>query len=727
MGISKRFVAKNGLDNNNQTVTNVADPVNAQDVATKNFASNASNLASGTIPDARLSNTGVTAGTYAKVTVDAKGRVTGSSTLTTSDLPPTISVGDGTAAAPSIAFADDLDTGIYTPSDNTLAISSAGTRKVSINQSGIDISGNLSISGVNQRITGDFSNTTVTNRVVFQSSSLNSATSLTAAPSGTSYYSNYTATNSSDVANASVAQLAITDLDASFRSTKRGTGAFLPLTFWTSDTERMRIDSSGNVGIGTNAPTVPFEVRKSTTGTSIIQRTGITGQTKNPYLESKFNETDGVVTLNASGSSTPAFSFEVAQSERMRIDSDGSLLHATTTKPSFVSSGLLNGSGNICTFNSTSGVGSVIAFGGTSTTSAPYVRFRQDALESRIDSGATSGATFTPLTFWTNGTEKMRIDTNGNVGIGESNPAGWNSTLAVRRPSGIAQATVLNNGTTVNDFSALTVIAGSIASSLQQYGDGYVSLNLNGVSGKDKRILFTSSNAARWIIAVNNASETGSNVGSNLGFHRYADNGSYLGGSMFYRNTGDFIHDGSFYPATDANRVLGTSSNRWSVVYASTGAINTSDAREKNEVRPLTEAEITAAKQLAKEVGSYKFLASVAEKGDAAREHIGLTVQKAIEIMENNGLEPFNYGFICYDEWDQQTQTVPAVQGKDAVLDDEGNIVEEAVEEIPSYEKVTVEAGNRYSFRTDELNLFIARGLAAQLEAIEARLAALEA
>lgn len=54
MGIQKRFIAKNGLDNNQQTITSVADPVNAQDAATKNFSSNASNLTSGTVNTARL-------------------------------------------------------------------------------------------------------------------------------------------------------------------------------------------------------------------------------------------------------------------------------------------------------------------------------------------------------------------------------------------------------------------------------------------------------------------------------------------------------------------------------------------------------------------------------------------------------------------------------------------------------------------------------------------------
>ena len=102
MADQKRFVAKNGLDNNNQTIQQVADPVNPQDASTKAFSSNASNLASGTMPVGRmpaltggdvtstagsgslaLTNTGVAAGTYKSLTVDAKGRVTGGTNPTT--------------------------------------------------------------------------------------------------------------------------------------------------------------------------------------------------------------------------------------------------------------------------------------------------------------------------------------------------------------------------------------------------------------------------------------------------------------------------------------------------------------------------------------------------------------------------------------------------------------------------------------------------------------------
>ena len=105
-------------------------------------------------------------------------------------------------------------------------------------------------------------------------------------------------------------------------------------------------------------------------------------------------------------------------------------------------------------------------------------------------------------------------------------------------------------------------------------------------------------------------------------------------------------------PGTDNTISLGAASLGWKELFCDNGTINTSDARRKTEVATLSVAEISAAKQLAKEIGSFKFLAAVAEKGDAARNHIGMTVQRAMAIMEGNGLDPFAYSFICRDAWD---------------------------------------------------------------------------
>jgi len=68
--------------------------------------------------------------------------------------------------------------------------------------------------------------------------------------------------------------------------------------------------------------------------------------------------------------------------------------------------------------------------------------------------------------------------------------------------------------------------------------------------------------------------------------------------------------------------------------------------------------------------------------------------------MQAHGLDPFRYGFICYDQWDEQAEVIDQ---------DSGDVIQ-------PYRP----AGDRYSFRHDELLLFIARGIDARLAALEA-------
>ncbi|HDU6153084.1 TPA: tail fiber domain-containing protein [Klebsiella variicola] len=165
--------------------------------------------------------------------------------------------------------------------------------------------------------------------------------------------------------------------------------------------------------------------------------------------------------------------------------------------------------------------------------------------------------------------------------------------------------------------------------------------------------------------------------------------------------------NGNLLPRVDNSFSLGLSAYRVSVVYAGSGTINTSDARLKTEVREFTGDEIAASQALANEIGFYKWKESVGEKGEDAREHCGMTVQRAIEIMESYNLKPFEYGFICYDEWEEST------------------VVNEYDENDQPIETI-IPAGNRYSFRIDQLNLFISRGLKARMDSLEERLNALE-
>ncbi|HDZ1153683.1 TPA: tail fiber domain-containing protein, partial [Klebsiella pneumoniae] len=161
----------------------------------------------------------------------------------------------------------------------------------------------------------------------------------------------------------------------------------------------------------------------------------------------------------------------------------------------------------------------------------------------------------------------------------------------------------------------------------------------------------------------------------------------------------EFNPSGNLLPRSDNAYSLGIAGYRVSVVYAGSGTINTSDARLKTEVRDFNSNEIKAAQLLAKEIGFYKWNDSVVEKGEDAREHCGMTVQKAMEIMESCNLDPFNYGFICYDKWEEEVRVNE--------YDENDNPIE-----------TIVPAGDRYSFRIDQLNMFIVRGQEARLEAI---------
>jgi hypothetical protein len=157
------------------------------------------------------------------------------------------------------------------------------------------------------------------------------------------------------------------------------------------------------------------------------------------------------------------------------------------------------------------------------------------------------------------------------------------------------------------------------------------------------------------------------------------------------------------------------------VAYFATGAINTSDAREKTEVTPMTVAEFAAAADLARAIGTYQWLASIADKGASARHHAGLTVQRAIQIMHDHGLDPMRYGFICYDQWDEQPEQWENIP---AEVDDDGNVVREATRELVQEYRP---AGDRYSFRDTELDHFLARGAAAERDELKAQVADLSA
>jgi hypothetical protein len=105
------------------------------------------------------------------------------------------------------------------------------------------------------------------------------------------------------------------------------------LAFQTAATERMRIDSSGNVGIGTSSPSSRFTVRAAAGGTDIADcifqvLLGDDGTFGGGILAVKNAGNRGNIG-NANGS--PLFNFEFNNAPGMSMDKSGNLLVGTTS------------------------------------------------------------------------------------------------------------------------------------------------------------------------------------------------------------------------------------------------------------------------------------------------------------------------------------------------------------------------------------------------------------
>jgi len=171
---------------------------------------------------------------------------------------------------------------------------------------------------------------------------------------------------------------------------------------------------------------------------------------------------------------------------------------------------------------------------------------------------------------------------------------------------------------------------------------------------------------------------------------KYADLIATSLGDLVIKNNGvnSFVAkaQGALHPAMDNTQALGRTSERWSVVYAGTGTINTSDEREKQQIQMITDAERAVAVRIKGLMRSFCFNDAVAEKGDRARIHFGVMAQEVKAAFELEGLVAEHYAMLCYDEWEDQKES----------RDDDGNV-------ITPYRA----AGNRYGVRYEELLAFI--------------------
>jgi hypothetical protein len=344
-------------------------------------------IANGTIVNADINASAAIAGT--KISPDF-----GSQTVTTTGV---ISAALGSASTPSITFTGDLNTGIYSPGADQVAVATGGTGRLFVDSSGRV---GLGTSSPGRNLTVQNSSTIV-------------AAALVSNPANISY-------------------LLFGDTDSDAQGRVQYDNANDSLQLYSNATERVRIDSSGRVGIGTQTPQDTIDC---------LGRIRVTQSGNNPRFGS-IEATADEFQLKAFGGAagqTAAMCFYTGNNsptEKARLTSDGKFLVGTSSASAngtLFLQGTNAGSTLGGTIRMAAGTTSpangaelgIIAFSDSSHSQAAFMLAKRDggtwtsgsSMPSRLEFSTTADGASSP-------TERMRIHANGTVSIASTNTSG---------------------------------------------------------------------------------------------------------------------------------------------------------------------------------------------------------------------------------------------------------------------------------------------------------------